>query len=233
MQKVLDKNSTVKQNKIPIYISLILLIIILASYFLIPEVKKFINEAWEVLTSNEQQRIQNWVEQFGWWGPIVIIATMLAQMFLIIIPSVALMVVSILAYGPIWGGILVLIAVFVASSVAYIIGNYFGSAIIVKLIGEKSSEKTTQFIENYGFWAVVITRINPFLSNDAISFVGGILKMNYGKFIAGTLLGITPLTVLIAIMGENTDSLKTGLFWGSLVSLVIFGLYIYWDKKRK
>ena len=73
----------------------------------------------------------------------------------------------------------------------------------------------------------------PFRSNDAISFVAGILKMNYWKFISATILGIAPLTFLIAITGEDIDSLKIGLLWGSIVSLLIFGIYIWWDKKRK
>lgn len=233
MQQTAESPNSIKQSKLPLYISILLLGGLIASYFLIPEVKYFCNEAWEVLTSDDQSRIEQWVKQFGWWGPAVIIITMLVQMILFVLPSVALMVVTILAYGPMWGSLLVLLSIFIASSAAYAIGNYFGPVIIEKLIGKKSKKKTAQFIEDYGFWAVVITRINPFLSNDAISFVAGILKMSYGKFIGATLLGITPLTILIAIMGKSTDSLKTGLFWGSLVSLIIFGLYIYWDKKKR
>ena len=142
------------------------------------------------------------------------------------------MVVAILAYGPIWGSVIVFIAVYSASSVGYFIGKYVGTQFIVSLLGKKTLEKVSSFLEDYGFWAVLITRINPFLSNDAISFVAGILKMNYWKFITATLIGITPLIALIAITGQNTDSLKTGLLWGSLGSLLIFGGYIWWDKRR-
>jgi len=53
---------------------------------------------------------------------------------------------------------------------------------------------------DYGFWAIIVTRVNPFLSNDAISFVGGLLRMGYWKFIAAALVGIAPLTSFIAIM---------------------------------
>jgi len=79
---------------------------------------------------------------------------------------------------------------------------------------------------------VAITRLNPFLSNDAISFVAGILKMNYWKFIGATALGITPLIVLLAFAGRDLDSLKSTLLYGSVVSLVIFGIYLWWDKKK-
>src|SRR5690606_32019540 len=147
--------------------------------------------------------------------------------------TLVIMVVSILAYGPVWGSLIVLVAVIAASSTGYFIGRYFGPVIVEKLIGKKSEKKISGFIEDYGFWAVVITRFNPFLSNGAISFVGGVLKMGYWKFIGATLVGIIPLIVYIAIVGKSTDSLKSGLLWGSLVSLVIFIGYVYWDKKRR
>lgn len=229
------KTSTesVKKSKLPLYISLGIILIIAGAYFFVPGVNDALKEAWDVLTSNDEERIKNWVDQFGWMGPLVLIVTMIVQMFLFVIPTIGVMVVSILAYGPVWGSLIVLMAVFAASSTGYFIGRYFGPVIVEKLIGKKSEEKISDFIEDYGFWAVVITRFNPFLSNDAISFVGGILKMGYLKFIGATLVGIIPLIVYIAIVGESTDTLKNGLLWGSLVSLVIFIGYVYWDKKRR
>jgi uncharacterized membrane protein YdjX (TVP38/TMEM64 family) len=229
----MNKTPRPKKSKLPFYLSLFLVAILVTSYFLIPSVNDFFNEAWNVLTSDDEARVKKWVEGFGWLGPIVIILAMIIQMFLIVIPTILLMIVAILAYGPIWGSILIFTAVMLASSVGYIIGKYVGTSLIERLLGEKTTKKVISFIKDYGFWAVVITRINPFLSNDAISFVAGILKMNYLKFIGATALGIAPLILLIAITGQNTDSLKIGLLWGSIGSLIIFGAYIWWDKKRK
>ncbi len=227
-----DQKEKPSKSKLPLYISIAVLGGIVACYFLIPSVQQFFDEAWSVLTSNDEKRIEQWVAGFGWLGPFVLILAMIFQMFLLVVPSVALMVVAILAYGPIWGSIIVLIAVFAASSVGYIIGRYLGENIVLKLLGQKTENKIEQFIERYGFWAVIITRLNPILSNDAISFVGGMLKMNYWKFIGATLLGILPLTVFIAILGKSTDTMKTGLIWGSVVSLILFGLYVWWDKRK-
>ena len=227
------ENASVKKSKAPLYISISIVFLIVGSYFLIPSVQQFLDESWSVLTSNNNERIKNWVDGFGWFGPLLLVLCMVAQMFLLVIPSVALMVVSILAYGPVWDSLIVLVSIFTASSIGYWIGRYFGPAIVEKLIGHKSKKKIADFLEDYGFWAVIVTRLNPFLSNDAISFVGGILKMGYWRFIGATLVGITPLTVFIAIIGKSTDALKSGLLWGSLVSLVIFGAYVYWDKKKR
>jgi len=222
-----------RRGKLPLYLSLLFLAVLVLCYFTVPAVKEFFNQAWSVLTSDDEARIKSWVEGFGFFGPLVIILAMVVQMFLLVIPTILLMIVAILAYGPFWGSVIILVAVLVASSVGYFIGKYLSTEIISGVLGEKTLKKVSSFLEDYGFWAVVITRINPFLSNDAISFVAGILKMKFWKFITATIVGILPLKILIAIMGRNTESLKNGLLWGSLISLLIFGLYIWWDKKRK
>ena len=229
----MNKSSSPKKSKLPLYLSLLLVAILVICYFAVPPVNDFFKEAWSVLTSDDEARVKNWVEDFGWFGPVVFVVAMIVQMFLLVIPTILLMIVSTLAYGPFWGSIINFTAVIIASSVGYAIGKYLGLSFIERLLGEKTTKKITTFIQEYGFWAVVITRINPFLSNDAISFVAGILKMNYWKFISATAVGITPLILLIAITGQNTDSLKTGLLYGSIASLIVFGGYIWWDKKRR
>lgn len=224
---------TAKKSKAPLYISAGIVAIVILGYFLIPGIKSFFDNAWNVLTSDDEQRIKDWVSQFGPLGPIVIIFSMTLQMFLLVIPTPLLMVVSVLAYGPFMGGGIIFVAIFSASSIGYTIGAYFGPSIVTKILGNKTEQKVASFIKDYGFWAVIVTRLSPFLSNDAISFVGGLLHMGYWRFIGATLIGITPLTIFIAYLGENTKRLREGLLWGSIVSIVLFVLYVWWDKHRK
>lgn len=222
---------SVKKSKAPLYISLSIVLAVLAAYIFIPPVREFLQESWQTLSSGDEERIESWVSQFGLIGPLVIILAMILQMFLLIIPTIALMVVAIIAYGPIWGSLIVFAAVFAASTVGYVIGAYLGPLIVEKLIGVKAEKQISSFIEDYGFWAVFITRLNPLLSNDAVSFVAGVLKMGYWKFIGATLSGIAPLIIFVAYMGRSNDTLINGLLWGSGVSLVLFIGYIIWDKK--
>lgn len=223
------KNS---QSKWPLYLSVILVGAGLLLYFLVPSVKQFFGESWEVLSSGNEQRISDWVEQFSWWGPLIIVLAMIAQMFLLVVPTPLLMVVTVVAYGPFSGSAIILLAIFCASSFGYSLGAYFGAPLIERLLGSKSRNKIEGFLDDYGFWAVVVTRFSPFLSNDAVSLVGGILRMGYWRFIGATMLGIFPLTVLIAFLGENNDRLKNGLIWVGIVSLIGFLAYVWWDRKR-
>jgi uncharacterized membrane protein YdjX (TVP38/TMEM64 family) len=228
----LDNEKKTSKSKIPLILSLALVVLLVLSYFLIPEVKNELNSAWDVLTSQDEERTKNWVDQFGFWGPVIIVVAMVGQMFLIIIPSPFLMAAAILAYGPYWGSLIIFVAIFCASSVGYAIGSYLGANAVTKILGQKSEKKIENFIDHYGFGAVFVTRLSPFLSNDAISFVGGILRMGYWRFMGATMLGIAPLTILIAYLGENNDRLQKGLIWGSVISIVLFAAYVWWDKKH-
>lgn len=227
------ETSSVKQSKAPLYFSIVIVLAIILGYFFIPVVREFLDQGWSVLTSGDEERTRNWVSQFGWFGPVVIILTMIFQMFLLVIPTPVLMVVTILAYGPIIGAIIIFIAIFMASSVGYFIGRYLGPVIVEKLIGHKTERKISNFIEDYGFWTVIIIRLSPFLSNDAISFVGGVLKMGYWKFMGATMIGISPLIIFIAYLGGDYERLKIGLIWTSIISLVLFTLFVWWDKKKR
>lgn len=225
------QTTSVKKSKAPLYISSAIIAAILLCYFFIPQVQESLNTSWDVLTSGDKQRTEEWVSQFGWFGPLVIILTMIVQMFLLVIPTPILMVVAVIAYGPIWGSLILFTAIFLASSFGYFIGRYFGPVIVEKLIGPKTEKKISSFIDDYGFWTVIVIRLSPFLSNDAISFVGGVLRMGYWKFIGATMIGISPLIIFIAYLGGNYERLKTGLIWTSIVSLVLFIAFVWWDKK--
>ncbi|WP_235297107.1 TVP38/TMEM64 family protein [Portibacter marinus] len=222
-----------QQSKIPIYVTILLIAALIAGYFIWAPFKNFVNEAYQVLTSNNEQRISEWVGRFDFWGPFLIIFLMIVQMFLFVIPSALVMIVCILAYGPIWGSLLTILGVFVASSLGYAIGAYLGPVTVYKLIGKKTEEKIEDYIDSYGFWTVIIARISPILSNDATSFVGGLLRMGYWKFMGATLIGIIPLTLAIAYLGENFERLKSGLIWISAISFAILIGYIIYDKVLK
>src|SRR5690606_441565 len=228
----MTKEDNEKSSKWPLYLSIIIVAAVISLYFLNPSVQQFFTESWDVLVSGDKQRISGWVKQFSWWGPLVIVLAMIAQMFLLVIPTPLLMVVTVVAYGPFLGAAIILLAIFCASSIGYGLGAYLGAPVMERFLGAESEKKVESFLDKYGFWAVIITRLSPFLSNDAVSFVGGILRMGYWKFIGATMLGIFPLTVLIAYLGENNDRLKTGLIWVSIISLIGFIGYIWWDKRK-
>lgn len=228
-----DEREDDRQSRLSLLLTAAVLGGLVVAYFAWPAFHEQVNEAYRVLTSGDRARIEAWVGQFGPWGPVAVVATMVLQMFLIVIPSWGLMIVNVLAYGPVWGSLLSVTGIVAASSLGYFIGHHLHETTIDRIVGKKTSRKMEGYVDDYGLWAVFVARLAPFLSNDAISFIGGLLQMGYWKFIGATLAGITPLTVLIAVLGEDVDRLKTGLIVASAVCIVLFAAYVVYDRRRE
>ena len=95
-----------KHKNLPIWISLTLIISIVGAYFLIPSFHSEVNEGFHVLMSKDRDKAEAWVRQFGLWGPLIIIVTMVLQAFLLFIPNFLLMIVAVVCYGPWWGSLI-------------------------------------------------------------------------------------------------------------------------------
>ena len=206
---------------------------LLILYFAYPPFQDFINETWKILWSNDEDKISAHFESFGVWGPIAIIIVMILQIFLVVFPSWLPMIVAVLAYG-FWGGALISIAgVFCASTIAFYIGKWLGEEHLERIMGKSKNKKVEYWVSEYGFWTITIFRISPFLSNDAISIIAGMLSMKYRKFILATMAGIIPLSFAIAYFGRNTDKLKNGLYWIGGAGILIYAIYVYIDHRKR
>jgi uncharacterized membrane protein YdjX (TVP38/TMEM64 family) len=231
MKKKLPKKPRSKGDKAVLIISVAIVVILVGCYFLIPSFHDGINNAFVVLTSDDQDRIHDWVKQFKAWGPIIIILSMVAQMFALLIPNLLLFIIAIVCYGPVWGPLICLTGVFLSSTIGYFIGKKLGPRAIDRFISENTQKKIQVFVERYGVKAIFIARFSSF-SSDGISFVAGILEMSYRKYILSTLAGITPLLILLALYGLN-GNMERALIWIAAISLAGLGLYIFLDRKKR
>ena len=220
---------TLKKGPIIFYLSLAILFAI--CYFFIPQFKEEIDTAVDVLTGEDEVRIQRWVSTFGVFGPVMIVLGMMVQMFLFVVPNVLLMMIAIVSYGPVWGAVISFVGVFAASSFGYYIGGKLSKVTLARFVSIENQRKIAQFIHDYGMGTIMITRLSSF-SNDGLSLVAGVLKMEYKKYITATLIGITPLIVLLAVFGKN-EKIEWALIWIAAASLVMLITYIVIDKKRK
>ncbi|MBD3317150.1 MAG: TVP38/TMEM64 family protein [Chitinivibrionales bacterium] len=219
-------------RSIPMLVSVSIGMVVVLAYIFYAPFREFLHDSWKVLTSGDRRRIEEWTLAFGVWGPLILMVFFLGQMFAFVLPSWLLIVVSILAYGPFLGGAIALGGIVFATTVAYVIGRSLNELALQQLVGKKPERTMKWYLNRYGFWVVVIFRLAPFLSNDIISYVAGLIAMSYPRFIGATVLGISPLIALIAYLGETTERLRTGFVVVSIVSLVGFAFYVWWDRKQ-
>ncbi len=204
-----------------------------ALYFLWPAFGNFVDEAYAVLSSGDRKRTEQWVEGFGAWGPVAILGFMVAQTVVPVIPSILVMVVAVLAFGPWWGGLLSYAGLLLAASIAYGIGRALGPVTVGKILGNKTEAKLEGFVGDYGFWAIIVARISPVLSTDAVNIIAGLAKMALWRFMAATAAGTLPLTLLVSYLGADIDRLQMGLIGVSVISVALFVVSVVVDRRKK
>lgn len=201
-------------------------------YYLWPEFHAFVDDAYLALASGDQQLIQKWVHGFGIWGMVVILALILMQTLLAFVPSLLTMVVAVLAYGPVKGGLLAYGGLMLAACLGYGFGFSFGARVVERFLGTKVRERMTRLVERHGVVAIIIARLSPVLSTDAVSIAAGLVCMRFLPFLLATAGATLPLTVLVAWLGADIDRLKTGIVWVSVAGLVLLMVYILYDRKK-
>lgn len=228
----MDTNKIIKYSSF--IITSILILTLLLLYFYNDDFQSNLNIFINALIDGNKDKVSEVVKGFGWYGILALIVLMVLQMFLIIFPSWLPMIVASLAYGFLPGIIISSIGVFLASTLGYAIGRSISDNALKKFISDKTFKKLDFWVSNYGFISVALFRISPFLSNDGISVIAGGVKMQYFKFITATMTGIIPLAIAISYFSSNTQQLKIGLYIIGGIGIVLYGIFIYFDyKKRK
>lgn len=136
----------------PPVISVVVIAFLAVLYFFSRGFKSFTKEANDNLSSNNQEKIKQWITDFAIWGPFSLIVAMVLQMFLVVVPSFGLMNVAVLAYGPVWESVISIVTVLTTSSVRYIIGQSVSRVTMDRIIGSDSRAKVSMFygITDYG-----------------------------------------------------------------------------------
>lgn len=214
-----------------LWISILFLVALVGSYFAIPGFRENVNEAFIVITSEDEPRIKAWVKTLGIVGPLFLITAMTVQMFMLVIPNLLLFIIAIICYGPVWGSLICLTGVAISTSLGYMLGRNLGAKALDKFVSQKVQDKISAFTNRYGFKAIAIARMSSLLS-DGLGFAAGILEMDYKKFMIATLAGITPVIVLIAIFGKN-GNVEKSLFWIAGISLAVLIGYIIVDRRKQ
>ncbi|TFG16852.1 MAG: TVP38/TMEM64 family protein [Promethearchaeota archaeon] len=141
----------------------------------------------------------------GFWGIFLFLLVMTLQGILVPIPSA----IVILAAGIIWGawlgGIMGVIGSMSAGLLCYYLAKRGGRPLAEKFVGKATIEMTDRFIEKYGIWAIIITRLIPFISFDAISYTAGIVKLDAKKYTIGTFIGVVPRAFFFSWLGASMN----------------------------
>lgn len=219
---------------LPVLLALLLLAgLLLGAYFVFPGFKERMDGVYSLLSSGNQQAIQAWVAGLGWLGPLSIIGLMIAQTLVSVVPMSLVMLVSVLAFGPVLGGFLGWIGAVIAAMVGYSLARLLGPVVVDRFVSEEIRRKVETQVERYGPWAIIALRLSFVVPTDSVNFVAGLVRMHPLKFLLATALGALPVAVVMAWLGADFSRLGPFLLAASIVGLVALGGWILYDRARQ
>ncbi|WP_189467192.1 TVP38/TMEM64 family protein [Litchfieldella qijiaojingensis] len=201
-----------------------------------------LRETGALSTLTNRQALREWVDQLGFWGPLAIIAMMIAAIVMSPIPSGPIALVAGASYGPVWGTVYVVIGAEAGALIAFGLARLFGYEAmqrwarvrpILDWLGKDRSQTGLMIV-------IFASRLVPFISFDAVSYAAGLTPLAFWRFLIATLAGVIPTAYLIVMFGEvlitaDSRGLTVALILISGITLlpILARLVLAWHRKRK
>lgn len=179
-------------------------------------------EAFETLLSPSAMR--SLLERHRAIGWLIGIALLVADLFLPI-PSTIVMSALGWLYGPLTGGLVASVGLFLSAQLAFHLSHRFGRRIAVRLADEESLAAAALWFSKAGGACVAVSRCLPVLS-EAIACLAGLSGFPQRDFLVASLLGTLPAGFAFAYIGQlgHEDS-TTATALSALLPILLWVAY--------
>lgn len=175
----------------------------------------------------DQARTRAWIEGFGVWGPLVLIAMIVVQTVLSISPVSLLAVVGAYVFG-FWQGVLyAFIGLAIGSALCMILGRRFGRPLIDRLIDPKSMATFDRFTEKRGPIFFFIIFVMPWVPDDLACYAIGLSRLSLMVMIPLAAVGRMPSVIVQCWLAAYATELPTGVIIGVVAGGVLLALAFY------
>ncbi|MFB6460335.1 VTT domain-containing protein [Bradyrhizobium tunisiense] len=153
------------------------------------------------------------------WGPPLAIAAFVLG-GLVIFPVLVLIAATAAALGPWLGFVSAMVGVFLSALVLFAIGRVLGRERLQRLLGRRAA-RIQERVVGKGILAVVVIRMIPIAPFSVVNVVAGASTLPLRDFMVGTLLGMTPGILAMAVLGAQIADLARNASWTNMLLLVL------------
>ena len=212
------ENQTKKRAVITISITIAIIGVLVALYFLLGLDKYF----------TDAEFIKEEIESYGNFGKFIYVVINFLQTTLIPITNIPTIFAGTYVYGPLDAANLAIIGVLVGSVVSFYIGRIFGTKLLIWILGEQKLNKYLEMMKGRENVVFFLTMLLPGFPDDIICMVAGITPMRF-RFFAITLLITRTLPIYLTAYGASVIPLDS--VWGWVVWISIYVIVFYAGQK--
>lgn len=203
-------------------ILLVIVLVLLFSYFCIPTVKSKTNQVFTLFSSMSVENIMGYIRSFGIWAAVVSFFLMVFQSVAAPLPAFLITFANAAVFGWWQGAILSWSSAMAGALLCFWIARIVGRDGVEKLTSKFAIDSVDQYFERYGKHTILICRLLPFVSFDFVSYAAGLTSMGVVPFLIATGIGQLPATIVYSYVGGMlTGSVKTVV----TALLIIFAIF--------
>ncbi|WP_246504312.1 VTT domain-containing protein [Bradyrhizobium agreste] len=153
------------------------------------------------------------------WGPPFAIAAFVVG-GLVIFPVLVLIAATAAALGPWLGFVTAMAGVSLSALLLFAIGRFLGRERLQRLLGRRAA-RIQERVVGKGILAVVIIRMIPIAPFSVVNVVAGASTLPLRDFLVGTLLGMMPGILAMAVLGAQIADLARNASWSNVLLLTL------------
>ncbi|WP_297418316.1 TVP38/TMEM64 family protein [Clostridium sp.] len=148
-----------------------------------------------------QTALQKFLQQFGWFAPIIFMVFQAIQVVLPISPGAIGCVAGVLIFGSVQGFIYNYIGICIGSIAAFLLARKYGLKYVMNMSNKKVFNKYIGWLKKPSFERIFAAAIFlPVAPDDFLCYIAGISKMKFERFVLIILLGKPFAIVMYSLM---------------------------------
>ena len=207
-------------------------------YFAVPGIHSAVTEAVAVLGSANLDKVAAYIRSFGGWAMAFSFVLMVFSSLIAPLPAFMITLSNAAIFGWWQGALLSWSSAMVGSALCFGISRALGRDVVEKFAGHGALASVEGYFEKYGTKTILICRLLPFVSFDAVSYFAGLTPMKFLPFFIATGIGQTPATIVYSYVGGMLTGgariMMTGLLCLFAISILVTIIkQLYTERQNK
>ena len=179
----------------------------------------------------DQQKLVEWLSQYGRWAPFITIVLHIIQVLAAPIPGTAIDAVNGFLFGPWLGTVYSMTGLLVGSMLLMWLARRFGRPLVERYVEPGMMDRLDGLVERYGMVFIFLVFLLPFLPDDALCLLAGLTTFPLAALFLLALVGRTPGVFVANWLGSEAKIL-TAWQWGIAAVLLLIAVVFVWRYRK-
>jgi uncharacterized membrane protein YdjX (TVP38/TMEM64 family) len=175
------------------------------------------------------------VRHLGPFGAPAVVLMIAVVIVFIPVPTIPIEVVAGIAYGALFGSVLVFIGHMIGALTAFFLARRFGRPLLARWLGQRTVARLDTFSNGgTGFRYVFFLRLLPLFDFKLVSYACGLTDISPRTYAVATAAGIYPPILILATIGSTAAVRpREAALFAAVYSLAIAGTIAYFLVPRR